>query len=361
MTTTTHNPNITVNVFLDPSPAPEAGFGIVLLLVPKATNSLNSERVATYTSYDDAVTDNTAGHISAGSLAAVEAAFAQRPKPSSFKLGNVDLVGGETYATGLAAVIAVDDDFYGVCLSPRTDAEIVLVSAYVEASSKKMLCAFQSDDASWLTAGIPAGLSAIEDNEQTIANYHDDDTAWMDVATLVNRLRFDPDDQSAPWHGYAARGVADYAAVPSAAERLLVIANNCNLGLPYGGQDFVIDPGVNMTGRAIDEILSADWFSTRLQERTAALVVEHGERGEKIVIDKTGQKKVLAVIEGLLAAGVSAGHFVVGQTEAIAETITSADRDARTMRFTVRAQLAVSARLFTFNCYFSRDPIADDA
>ena len=361
MSTTDHTPNITVNVTLDPSPQQEAGFGTVLLLVAQATNSLNGVRGLTWTSYEDAVTANTAGYISAGTLAAAAAAFAQRPKPAQFKVARADLGGGEDYAEALTAAIAFDSDFYGVCCDSRVDANIVLVSELVEASTKKMLYALQGDDASWLTAGVPAGLSAIDGSERTLACYHTTDAVWMDVANMCSRLVWDPDDQSAPWHGHPLRSIADYTTAPTAAERLLALTNNANLGLPYGGEDFVIDKGTNLNSRPIDEIVTADWFSTRLVERTAVLVVEHSSRGEKIVVDKTGQLKVLALIDGLLAQGVEAGHFVAGQTESTAETITSADLTAREMRFTIRAQLAVSGRLFTFNCYFSRDPIADDA
>lgn len=361
MATTDHTPNIVVNVTLDPSPQQEAGFGTVLLLVAQATNSLNGVRGVTLTSYEDAVTLNTGGYISAGTLAACAAAFAQRPKPAEFKLARVDIVGGEDYAEGLTAAIAFDSDFYGVCIASRAQADMVLVSDLVEASSKKMLFALQDDDASWLNSGIPAGLSTIDGAERTVACYHTTDAQWMDVANLCNRLVYDPDDQSAPWHGHPLRGVDAYSTAPTAAERLLALTNNANLGLPYGGETFVIDKGTNLNSRPIDEIVTSDWFSTRLVEQTAVLVVQHSSRGEKIVVDKTGQNKVLALIEGLLAQGVDAGHFVAGQTEAVAESITSSDLTNREMRFTIRAQLAVSGRLFTFNAYFSRDPIADDA
>lgn len=474
---TTHDPNVLVNVYLDPSPAQEAGFDTVMLIVPQSTNSLNGNRTMTFTSYEDAVTANTAGYISSSTLAAAAAAFAQRPKPAQFKVGYVDLVtsvaavkaskafggaglgdnfdsvlaahvagedgnsitfelvgdsggaptititgtavvvhyqpgvttvgnietaitalagasdiidvktagtsgnvldadagemspvalaGGtdavpvETYATALPLIIADDPDFYGVCMTSRVQADVAAVALYVESASKKMRLAYQDDDADWLTSGVPAGLSAMEDYDRSIGYWHTTDSVWMDVATLVNRLIFDPDEKSAPWHGHSVRGVAAYTTPPTAAQRLLAIANNINLGLPYGGQDFVIDPGVAMSGRPADEITSADWFSTRLQERTSALVVEHADRGEKINVDKTGQEKILALIDGLLSAGVAAGHFVAGQVEAVAEAITSSDLTARQLRFTVRAQFAVSGRLFTFNCYFSREPIADN-
>ena len=364
MSQTTHDPNITITIYLDPSPVQEAGFGVVMLLVPQATNSLNAARTMTFTDYESAQTANTAGYISAGTLAAAEAAFSQRPKPASFKVGRVDLVGGETYVTGLTAVINADEDFYGLAISPRTDAEIVAVSDAVEALSKKIMFAFQSDDSSWLNSGVPAGLSTImgaSGNERTIACYHLSDAEWFDVALLCNRLTYDPDQKSVPWHGFTVRGVDAYATMPTAAERIFIIDNDCNLILPYGGGTTVNDPGVNATGRAIDEILTADWYFTRLRERISALVLAHGDRGEKIVVDKTGQKKIVAVAEGLNDQGVGAGHLVAGQTSVVAETIISTDLDDRKLRFTIRGQMAVAARLFNFDNYFSRDPIADDA
>lgn len=355
-----HSPNITVNVTLDPSPTQEAGFGTVLLLVDQATNSLNGVRGVTYTSYEDMVTANTAGYINAGSLAAGAVAFAQRPKPAEFKLARVDLAGGETYATGLTAAITFDDDFYGLAINSRTQSIIAAVGLSVESLSKRILFIFQDDDVSWLDAAVPAALSAMEGYERSIACYHTTDAQWMDVGMICNRLVYDPDEKSAPWNGFPVAGITAYTTRPTAAERLLAIANDANLGLAYGGEDFVIDPGNNLNERPIYEMVTRDWFEIRLKERVAAEVVRHANRGDKIVVDKTGQKKLKNIIDGLLAQGVGAGHFVAGQTESVAETITSSDLSNRRLRFTVRAQFAVSARLFTFTCYFSRDPIADD-
>lgn len=364
--TTKHLPNITVNVVLAPLPGAEAGFSTVLLMVPQATNSLNGERVEEYISFADMETAQTAGYISAATLEAGRAAFAQRDgrgrRITSFKLGRVDLAGGETYATGLTAIIAADDDFYGLAISPRTDTEMALVSVTVEAlTTKNLLFAMQGDDASWLDAGVPAGLSTTEDNERTIGCYHDTDSEWMDVAYLCNRLIYDPDVQSAGWVYAPLRGIDAYATEPTAAQRVLALANEANLGLPLGGSDFVIDKGTNMASRPIEEIVTADWFSTRLRERTAALAVAHAARGERVIMDTSGQLKILTVIEALLQQGVGAGHFIAGQTEAVAEAITSDDLTARELRFTVRAQDATTGRLFTFDCNFSREPIADDA
>lgn len=354
---TTHLPNVTVNIYLDPSPAQQAGFGTVLLLVPLAANSLNGVRVASYTSYEAAQTAQTAGYISSTTLAELNVAFQQEPKPSAVKVGYVDLVGGETYGTGLAACITYDPDFYGVCIQPRTDAEIVACATYVESASKKMLFAFQGDDASWLDAGIPAGLSAIDNFERSIACYHLSDAQYFDIAYLCSRLVYDPDEISATWTYAPLAGVTAYATTPTEAQRLLCIANDGNLGLSFGGETFVVDPGTTLNERPIYEMVTADWFATRLQERIAALAVARSARGQKIIVDASGQTLIQGEILALLKQGVQAGHFAAGQYTSTPETITASDLSTRKMRFTVRAQIAVSGRLFTFNCYFGRDPV----
>jgi hypothetical protein len=358
MPVTTHNPNIDITINLATRPVQRAGFSTVLLLVNQATNSLNGQRKVTYTNADDAATDNTAGYISAGTLAAVQTAFAQDNPPEEFKVGRVNVGGAETYSQALAAVQALDTDFYGVCTDSRDGTVIAALALTIEAASQRMLFVFEDDDASWLDAGVPAAFStAAASYERTIGVYHDTTAEWADVAYLVDRLSFDPDETSAPWHYAPLANVDDYATDITAAQRLLAIANYINVGLPFGGEDFVMDPGKNISGRPIYEVVTADWFEARVEEDISELAVQHSARGEKIVVDATGQAKVQTVIESRLAQGVQAQHFAAGQTSVVAETITSTDRSLQRMRFTVRAQDAVAARLFNFTVYFSRDPI----
>jgi hypothetical protein len=358
MPVATHNPNIDITINLATRPVQRAGFSTVLLIVAKATNSLNGERVVTYTSADDAQTDETAGYISASTLAAVQTAFAQANPPDEFKVGNVDLVAVETYSQALAAIQAVDSDFYGVCIDSRDGTVIAALALTIEAASQRMLLMFQDEDTSWLDSGVPAAFStAAASYERTIGTFHDTAAQWADVAFLVDRLSFDPDEISAPWHYAPLSNVDDYATDITAAQRVFAIDNFINVGLPFGGSDFVMDPGKNISGRPVYEVVTADWFEARVREDISELAVAHSARGEKIILDATGQAKVQAVIESRLAQGEQAAHFAVGQTSVVAETITSTDRSLQRMRFTVRAQDAVAARLFNFTVYFSRDPI----
>lgn len=353
-----HNDNITINITLDPAPTQEAGFGTVLLIVPLATNSLDGDRVRTYTSVDGADADLAAAYISASTYDAIVAALSQSPAPAEFKVGYVDLLAGtpETYATALAACKLSDPDFYGVCIAARTAAEILAVANVVEADDKVFV--FQSADSSWLDASVPAALSAIDGYENTAGIYHDDATEWADVAWLTSWLVFDPDTISAPAdRGVAA--VAAYTTAPTDTQKGHLDDNHMNHGLPYGGATFFVDAGVNMAGRPLYEILTAHWFQARLESAVAAEKVAHSARGEKITLDIVGQTKILSLLQKQLAIGVSAGHFIAEQTDAWAEDLTSADLDAQRMRLGAEAQIAVSARKFVFNVNFGRDPISE--
>ena len=351
-----HLDNITINIVLDPAPPPSAGFGTVLLLVDQATNTLNGDRVRSYASVAAATADNTAGYISAGTLAAVTAAFAQPRKPAVFKVGRVDTAGGESYADGLAACIVADGDFYGIASDSRADADILSVSAAVEAL--RLLFVAQSADADWKTASHPSGLTALETRERTAVVYHDTAAQWSDVAWLVNRLSFDPDEQSAPWNAGVA-GVSALATAPTDTEKGHLDDNYANHGLPYGGETFWIDAGVNQNGRPLYEIVTADWYYARLQERVSAMHAREAANGRKIQVSPLGQAQILAEIRAQNEQGVGAGHFTsIDQTSVTAEAITSADTAANRLRFTGQNQIAGSLRLLDMDFSFSRDPIA---
>ena len=357
-----HLANFSVTISLAALAVAGAGFSTVLFLVPLSANSLNGVRVAEYTTYSAMQTAQTAGYISAGTLAAGLAAFSQRPNDrriESFKVGYVDIGGGETYATGLAACIVYDSDFYGVCITPRTVTEIAATSLYIETAAKKMVLIWQSADASWLDASAPA--SFVMTQERSLGVYHDNAAVWADVALACDRLLADPDKESAPW-GYAPlRSVTAYTTQLTEAQRVFALANNINVGASLGGEDFVLDKGANVTGRPFGEIITADWFSTRTQELVSILAVQHSARFQKIIMDSSGQAKVSAVLEKLLQRGVKAAHFVQDQFSVVAEEIAAGDYTTQTLNWTVRAQIATNARLFAFIERMSRTPIADNA
>ena len=353
-----HDDNFVINVVLAPSPVQAAGFGNVVLLVDQDDgNSLNGARIVTYTGTSAAIADNTAGFISAATLAAVTVAFIQ-PKTEKFKVARVDTVGAETLTTAFAATLLVDSDVFGVAAYSRVAADIVAFATSIEAFDFFIYGA-QSADADWKTTGYPAALSTLQNKEQTGTVYHDTDAEWMDVAWLVNRLAVaDPDRQSAPWHG-EVKGVAQYAVAPTQGEKDFLDGNQANNGLqlPSGRGNFFIDPGRNHADRPMEQIVTKAWLAARIRERFADLVLATTAAGTKIVLDQTGQALGLNLILAQLMIGEETQHFVPGQTSAVALDITIPDISAQRLQFTAKGQFAVSGRKFTVTINLSSTPI----
>lgn len=349
-----HHDNISITITLDPAPAAERGFGIPLLMVDAATSSLDGDRTRRYSTYAAVQADNTAGFISAGVLEAARVAFSQNRPPDEIMLGTQQ--GVETWDVALAAIIVDDPDFYGICIEPRSDTEILAVSAAVEALVPGRLFIAQSADADWLTAGLPAALTALDTRERTAVVYHDTAAEWADFGWLAGRLSWDPDETSAPWDA-EVKEVAQLATLPTDTQKGNLDDNNANHILPYGGVNAWMDPGASQNTRPLYEQLTADWFEARLQERIASLKNTLSNRGEKLILDEGGQNAVLGEILAQYNEGEAAGHFVTGQTTAVAETLTAADKTAQRMRFTGEAEIAVSGRIFVFTFNFGREAV----
>lgn len=347
-----------ITIVLGASPPSRQGFGTALLLVDKATNTLNSGRVMSFASFAEAQAAQTAGYISATTLDFLQAAFSQQPTPAVVKVGNQNTAGAETIGAAITAIRAADDDWYGLAIYSRADADIVAAANQVEADGAKFFVG-QSDDSSWLDSGIPAGLSTLSGKERTAIIYHSSDAEPADFAWLVSRLVWDPDAKSAPWEGQI-RDVASITAITSA-QRDFIVTNKANVGLPFSSANVYVSPGQNMNARAIYEILSADWLKARITEDISFEKLKHTSRGEKIIVDSTGQAKILGILRVWLQRGEQVGHFVTGQTRATGESITSADILARRLRFKVEAQIAADARLFNVTIYLQADALQEAA
>lgn len=362
MPVNTHLSRIAVTVNLDAVVAQEQGFN-VLYLVPLASNSLNSATYVEYTSYADAVADNTAGYISSTTLQALSDVFSQTNVPERVYVAAVDLVGGDTYDDGVTAMLAeADVSFYGICIQDRSDAAITAVSAQVEALTEQKLFFCQSDDTDWLSSGHPAGLSALDGRERTVVVFHDTDAEHNDLIWATDRLSFDPDQRSVPWNAPLQEIVV--TGVITSAQRTALLANYGNYAARLNATfPRYMDPGYNQNGRQIAEMVSADWFAIRVQERLAQLLGERTQRGEKIPVSQVGVSLVEGVIRRTYQQGVQAGHFepdqllVSSPTINANGTVNASDIAAQQIRITASIQLTTGAIQFAVTANLSRTAV----
>lgn len=334
----THNDALlTVSVALSATPAGRASFGTVAFFVDMATNTLNGSRTTTYANYAEAQTAQAAGYISATTLAALLVAFAQTPKPYKVRLVRVNTAASETYPEALTAALDVTTDFYGVCIDSRSDAVQVAMTSAVESSTHPMLCFFQSNDADWLTSGLPAAFSTIATRERTIAIYHDDDTDWLDLGYACKMLAFNPDETAAGWAPQAVVEVPENAALTKT-QRDFIYANHCNVGLPFGPETLQVAKGVTATDRDIGQRYAADVLKQRIIEDITAAWSAVSNAGGKWTINEATQRAVSSIILTRVQLMARAGHFAVDQVVITPTTITTDDIDARRLRFTVAIQ-----------------------
>jgi hypothetical protein len=266
----------------------------------------------------------------------------------------------EDYGDGLDAVLAYDSDFYGVVCDSRTpqDAEDITAKIVSYGSTKRLIFVCQSSDTDWFLAPWPADYADLEDEEPVAVVFHDTGTEGADAAWLCNRLSWDPDTKSVPWDG-PVDGVDEYATALTTSQLTTAETHYLNVGCEYGGESFFVDHGLNCNGRQFHEVLTRDWFETRVKEDIAILKVEWSARGDKIPISAIGQRVLTSAVNKRLKQGESVGHFEPGQTRCWAPSITQDDIDARRLRVEGQAQVQGSATAFDFSFTFQQTPLSE--
>lgn len=341
---------IEITIILDSIERSRVGFGTPLFLAQTSQDSL----VLQISSSNDIDELESAGDITSAQAEKLRYGIMQNPRVSTIKLGRKD--DGQSYQDALAAVESEDDEWYGLAIDSRSDDDIKEVSQWSETRKKLFLA--QSSDSDWLEQNPDQfAFDGIDDATRTAVYYHPDDSAALDIANLTNRLAFSPDAQSAPWDGHEVRGVGTYSI--SNTELANIIDKNANVMLPKGAHPRVIDPGTNLDGRPLYEIVTKDWFTSRLRDRIARLRVNTANRGEKIPLTES-ISMVRPIVESVFIEGVAAGHFVADQWEVDFQPLSDNDVAERRIRATGGAQNAVSGRRFDLQFNFQQTPVLED-
>ena len=329
--------------------------------------TLGAATTKEYTDVATAQADLTAGEIDAWTLAAITEIFGQRDaqgrskRPASVLVAEWDSAGGDGIDDALDAALADNSDFYCVNIESRTAADHVLVSTWLDAqetAGSKFVSVLQSADADWLTGGVPAGYTTIDGVERIAMVYHATDAEIRAEGWAGNRLAYSPDSASVPWNTPVTEVATFTALAITQAQKVLARANNANFALPFGTlYDAYFDLGRNLNTRPFDQIITADWFETRLREALADLIATLAGNGEKLGLNGDGQNRVAGEIGKVAMTGVTAGHFEKGQIVITPETITAADITAQQMRFTIGAQNIVGALGIDLTLNLSTTPI----
>lgn len=353
---------ITVTTVFADRPFQRAGFGPLLIADQANGTTLDGDRVRLYTSYAGVAADVASSFISAGVGQWAQDAFSQSPSPTKLLIGRVDTGGAETYSDALTAILADGvatpngvRQFYMVAIESRADADILSITSATE-SDGRLMAMFQSDDSDWLTASLPAGLTALATRESAAGIYHTTDTEAADLCYMVRGLAADPDIKSGSWSVQCAEVLA-YSTAPTETQVTNLENNFINFGLPLGAEVFFVQKGTNMVGREIRAKFSADWYAIRLQEDTEQYVLLKGRRNEPIPLNDEGKAAVEAIIRKRYQIGVDAGHFFGGDNGLVINSIT-VNTSTRTIAVDHDIRLLGSAVAFSFTVNFTSNALA---
>lgn len=278
-----------------------AGFGIPLILTPNADFT---DRVRAYDSPADLAADSEADLASTTLEYKMAEAFAANGI-GAFKVGRVD-AGDASYSAALTAIIAEDNDWYGLVSTTRTKAVIASVAAAALAAGKFYLGMTEDSEVADGTADNVIDALRDAGNNRAMMLYYTDDEVAADAAWAAAFLRANPDTTSTTAAHKTLAGIA--VRTMTAAERTGVLAQNGNV---YGtlkgiGATF---PGIMCGGLYADQILIRDWHQARLEEALAQLLLDLSNGNRKLPANSAGIALVEAIFRARHAAGVAAGHF----------------------------------------------------
>jgi len=245
----------------------------------------------------------------------------------------------------LQAILAVDQDWYGIVLESRDYWDIEEAAIFAEANERLFIA--QSNDADVLTTAnddIASTLMALG-YAKTSYWWHSDNLEFLDVALCANRLTVDPDEAATTWAYVRLVGVTanDNAITSTALANLR--GKNGNTYLTAKGTGVTSD-GKVAAGEFIDIVTTADWLSARLAEDVTQTLINYANRGEKVPYTEAGFEVFAALIRNRADQGVKIDHFVENTLEMSVPTlagVSAADRAARrvTLSFSVEPAGAV--------------------
>jgi len=286
---------IDVDISLTANVPSSEGFGIPLWITDDAVPG-GTTRVMSFAKGDVAAA-LTAGTITSTCAAALTLAFTQTNQPDTIKVGFWNLTAGsETIADAWTAITNYDNEFYGITLESRTEANQAAFAALVAAAEVKFLCLQTADVDAYDGADTDdIGYTCKAANYENVAClYYGTNATAADLAVLADRASFDLDVIAPPWFPVSVIGITKSNL--TTAQKTALEAKNYNMILNFGASP-KFGMGVTASGRDIAIVWTRDYLKVRLVEAWQRLLSTYADRGEKPALNTAGITAVRAEVE----------------------------------------------------------------
>jgi len=235
---------------------------------------------------------------------------------------------------GLIAAVAYDNDWYGIAMHSRLDADILAVAAWVQANtnSNPKLFFAQSDEADILTAAttdIASQITALS-YFRTSVWYHALDAEYMEAAVLGGQLPQLPG--SITWAYKNLAGITPDTAM-TAGQKAYAHGKNCNTYDTVASVSITEEGKVSDTGAGewIDVMRGVDWITANMTADLFTMLVG----SPKIPYTSDGLATVRGTMEISLSAAQSMGILSTDEAYTISipkiTAISAADKGTRTL------------------------------
>lgn len=338
--------NVQVSVTRGAPSVGQTGFGIPLWATDEVQAGF-TELIRFYTSPESV---NADGDLDASTKAAVLAALSTTPRPDRVAVGRVTQIDSSPLlAVDLDAIRAESDDWYGLAIASLTDADNTTASGWALVNGKLFIAESADPDIIGSGDGIAFDLGQLS-HIRTGVLYHDPSVPDYPVMVWFGkRLSINPDTRSVNWPNVNLPGVE--VDILTDTEIANAEDENANAYSTLLGEA-VVSPGRLVDGEPIDTLISADWATIRIQERTVQLLLDTAANDQKIPYTDDGLQAISQPIHDVLDQGVLAGHFEAGTkvvTVPLLVDVPDADVTARIARasFTIRLKGAIEKTDFT--------------
>lgn len=173
----------------------------------------------------------------------------------------------------LTKIEQVDDDWYALVLTSRTQAEIEQAASYIEAHRKIFVTA--SNDSKILDQTSATDIGSVlnlKNYERTAVFYNATLSDFADAAWLGRCLPENPG--AITWKFKTLNGITADNLNPT--QRSAALKKNVNLFTEIGGRD-ITEEGTMASGEFIDVIRDTDWLQARLEEEIYSRLVNLGK------------------------------------------------------------------------------------
>lgn len=332
---------VTVNITRETTSVAVAAFNIPLILSTFATSKTTTAftRARSYSSIQELTDDGWASTDAVYKMAS--AIFMQNPCVSRVIVGRADS-GDATVAASLAAIVAENNDWYGIVVDQAMSSDFDDVAAWVETNKKFAI--LWTDDANTPDATKDTDLASVlktagYDRSATI--YHPVPSTgadYADASWMGEGFPYDPG--SSTWAYKQLKGVA--VDKLTGAQEAALKAKNCNYYAMIGGVGVTLD-GKVASGEYIDIIIGTDWIEARLREAVFSALVNN----RKLPYDDSGITAVVGLVKGVLNEAAARGILQADSIQVTAPKyadIPQADKVARHLpgvKFTALYQGAI--------------------